>query len=374
MAQMTPEEMAAQKEQCIFCQIIAGKRPAFKVYEDELLVAMLDISPAANGHVLLMPKEHYPIMPVVPEPVLAHLFKTAKGVSQALLKAMLVSGTNIFVANNPAAGQKIPHFLVHIIPREQGDKVDVFNLRKIQVNPELMQELQKALSGNLHLIMRDKLAEQGLLEEAQISEEDLLKLIDTNPKLKEFLKANIDKLDMVLESNPQLNMMFKGKDLVKIKAHLQLMPEDKQYKAVGELLKGKKSHRKDVEKEYVEKVEKEAAGLPLPKEPEIIAEPEPKDYEETPEERQLREKLSVENVEPEKLEKATESKAVEPLKTNKKAKRKVKKELDEPVQEEESPPDVQESEQKPIEKESPDNEPEEAADLDAIADLLGGRK
>lgn len=263
-----------QKNQCIFCQLISGSKESYKVYEDDKVLAILDIAPANKGHVLLIPKMHYPIMPAVPEDILNHLFKIAQGISQALLKAMLVSGTNIFVANGAFAGQQIPHFVVHIIPREKDDGIDVFNTRSINIDTNILSDLQKALAGNLHLKLQDKLAEQGLLQEAEISQEELIKLIESNPKLKEFLKSNIDNLTKVLDSNPQLEMMFRGKDIEAIKKILLKSADDKQSEAVSDLLKGKKVERKDKKEELLKEIELEST-------------------EETPEEKALREKLSV---------------------------------------------------------------------------------
>ncbi len=124
LAKMSPEELKEwQKQRCVFCHIISGKQPAKKVYEDSKCYAVLDINPANPGHILLMTREHYSIMPQVPENELSHLFMVAKALSNALLKAMQVNGTNIIVQNGPAAGQKSQHFMVHIIPRKEGDNV-----------------------------------------------------------------------------------------------------------------------------------------------------------------------------------------------------------------------------------------------------------
>ncbi|MBT3835882.1 HIT domain-containing protein [Candidatus Woesearchaeota archaeon] len=121
---MSPEEIAdLQKQQCIFCQIVQGKVPSKKVYEDDTCIAILDIQPATKGHLLLIPKEHYAIMPQVPDEVLQHLFKTSKRLSQALLRGLKVGGTSIFMANGQAAGQRALHFMIHLIPRKDGDKI-----------------------------------------------------------------------------------------------------------------------------------------------------------------------------------------------------------------------------------------------------------
>ena len=76
LKQMSPEELKAfQKQQCIFCQIVAGKVSSKKVYEDNICIAILDINPANPGHLLVLPKEHYPIMPLIPEEELKHIGK-----------------------------------------------------------------------------------------------------------------------------------------------------------------------------------------------------------------------------------------------------------------------------------------------------------
>lgn len=119
---MSPEELQQlQKQQCIFCQIISGKIPSKKVYEDAFCLAVLDINPAAKGHILLLPKEHYAIMPQVPEKVLGHLSIVSKNLSQVLLKILHAEGTTLFIANGAAAGQRAQHFLLHLIPRKTGD-------------------------------------------------------------------------------------------------------------------------------------------------------------------------------------------------------------------------------------------------------------
>jgi len=119
---MSPEELQElQKQQCIFCQIITGKITSKKVYEDSSCLAILDINPAAKGHILLLPKEHFAIMPQVPEKVLGHLSIVAKNVSQVILKILRADGTTIFIANGAAAGQRAQHFMIHLIPRRSGD-------------------------------------------------------------------------------------------------------------------------------------------------------------------------------------------------------------------------------------------------------------
>lgn len=126
LSQMSPEELKEfQKKQCIFCQIISGKVASKKIYSDDKCTAILDINPANPGHILLIPNEHYSIMPLMPPDEIKHLFMVAKALAQASLKALEAQGTNIFVANGTAAGQKAQHFMIHVIPRKEDDN---FNL------------------------------------------------------------------------------------------------------------------------------------------------------------------------------------------------------------------------------------------------------
>jgi histidine triad (HIT) family protein len=126
LSNLTPEQIEDyQRKNCVFCQIAQGKIPSKKIFEDEKCLAVLDISPANLGHMLLMPKEHYSVMPQLPDELAGHLFLIAKKLSQAAMKAFKLKGTTIFVANGMAAGQKAPHVLIHIIPRAFDDGIDL---------------------------------------------------------------------------------------------------------------------------------------------------------------------------------------------------------------------------------------------------------
>ena len=136
--QMSPEELKEfQKKQCIFCQIVAGKIQSRKVFEDEKTVAILDINPANPGHVLLLTKEHYSIMPQLPDDEVSHIFMVAKALSNSMLRGIEVQGTNIIVANGIAAGQRAQHFMVHIIPRKDNDGIDFVLPQKTMQQDEI---------------------------------------------------------------------------------------------------------------------------------------------------------------------------------------------------------------------------------------------
>lgn len=160
---MGPEELKEfQKQQCIFCQIIAGNVPSKKIYEDEKCIAIMDINPAAIGHVLLLPKEHYAIMPQVLEETVGHMFMVAKHLSQAMLRKLKVEGTNIFAANGTTAGQKAQHFMIHVIPRKERDGV-------LEVSEHLVDEAVREKLGG---IIRNKINELlGVKKEKKTEEE-----------------------------------------------------------------------------------------------------------------------------------------------------------------------------------------------------------
>ncbi|MEK6947123.1 MAG: HIT domain-containing protein [Nanoarchaeota archaeon] len=122
---MSPEELKDfQKKQCIFCQIISGKIQAKKIYEDEKVIGILDINPGNPGHTLIMTKEHYSIMPQLPDEDVADVFLVVKALSNSMLRSIDAQGTNIIVANGIAAGQRAQHFMVHLIPRKENDGIN----------------------------------------------------------------------------------------------------------------------------------------------------------------------------------------------------------------------------------------------------------
>lgn len=150
---MSPEELKEfQKKQCIFCQIVAGKIQAKKVYEDEHTIAILDINPANPGHTLLLTKEHYSIMPQIPDEEIAHVFMVAKSLSNSMLRSIDSQGTNIIVANGIAAGQRAQHFMAHIIPRKENDGINFVLPQKTIEQGEIEQigsKITAALTGSL---------------------------------------------------------------------------------------------------------------------------------------------------------------------------------------------------------------------------------
>lgn len=109
------------KNDCIFCAIAAGEIPSFKVYEDDAVLAYLDINPFSKGHTLVIPKAHYAGLLDAPEETLATLVSRVKKVAAHVKGALGCDGFNILQNNGEAAGQTVRHLHFHIVPRWNGD-------------------------------------------------------------------------------------------------------------------------------------------------------------------------------------------------------------------------------------------------------------
>ena len=106
---------------CVFCKIISGELPAVKVYEDEYVVAFLDINPANPGHTLVVPKRHVErLEELEPDEAQALLYAAAR-LAPAIVRAVGAEGYNILMNIGAAAGQEIAHLHLHIIPRFSSD-------------------------------------------------------------------------------------------------------------------------------------------------------------------------------------------------------------------------------------------------------------
>lgn len=102
---------------CIFCKIIEGELPSYKVYEDEMTLAFLDINPVSDGHVLVVPKLHEQFVEKLPQEDHTALFASIRKLVGPVQDAMNAPASNVIINNGPNAGQIIPHVHAHIIPR-----------------------------------------------------------------------------------------------------------------------------------------------------------------------------------------------------------------------------------------------------------------
>jgi len=108
---------------CVFCKIVDGDLPAYKIYEDGVCFAFLDINPVNRGHVLLIPKDHYRDLLGVPESIMLHLSSKVKFLAPKILLAVNAIAFNLIINNGTVAGQAVPHLHYHIIPRFEDDNL-----------------------------------------------------------------------------------------------------------------------------------------------------------------------------------------------------------------------------------------------------------
>ena len=108
---------------CVFCKIVAGEVPSFKLFEDDATLAFMDINPANEGHALVIPKEHSVDLYSISDEALAGTMTTAKKVAAALSRALNPDGLNLVQCNGPAAAQSVMHFHVHVLPRVRDDRL-----------------------------------------------------------------------------------------------------------------------------------------------------------------------------------------------------------------------------------------------------------
>ncbi|HSB65900.1 MAG TPA: HIT family protein [Anaerolineales bacterium] len=107
---------------CIFCDILEGKKPAEFVYRDEVCVAFMDIRPINPGHVLVIPQKHAVLLTELDTESVKHMLWVAQRVDAALrLSGVQCEAVNLFLADGRAAGQEVMHVHLHVIPRYQGD-------------------------------------------------------------------------------------------------------------------------------------------------------------------------------------------------------------------------------------------------------------
>ena len=111
---------------CVFCDIIEGKIPSSKIYEDDTVVAFLDLSQVTKGHALVVPQTHYDHFLSCDSDTLAHLMQVAQKLANHIMQVTNAAGMNILSNVNEAAGQSVMHFHVHLIPRY--DETDAITL------------------------------------------------------------------------------------------------------------------------------------------------------------------------------------------------------------------------------------------------------
>ncbi len=133
-------------EDCIFCKIVEGKMPCYKIYEDDFVLAFLDISNDGNGHTLVIPKEHCVNILDCDSKLLSKVFEAVKKISLHYVQNCGATGVNVLNASGKDAEQSVFHLHIHIIPRFKNDNLKVFPSLKQNLNT--LQEIHEKLKMN----------------------------------------------------------------------------------------------------------------------------------------------------------------------------------------------------------------------------------
>jgi histidine triad (HIT) family protein len=115
--------MAKSNDECIFCKIVKGEVKAEIVKTGNSFIAIKDINPVAQGHLLVIPKQHYGTLLDIPNNLAEELLKFIKEVSSEMLEKKLGDGFNIIMNNLEPAGQFVMHAHIHVIPRKENDGI-----------------------------------------------------------------------------------------------------------------------------------------------------------------------------------------------------------------------------------------------------------
>lgn len=133
---------------CIFCKIVNQEIPSYKLYEDETLIAILDISQATIGHSLVICKDHYENIMELSEEVASRVLPIVTKLTKSLSKALNTNDFNIINNCGPLSGQTINHFHIHIIPRYPNDNID-FIYPKNELSKEEFINLTNKIKANI---------------------------------------------------------------------------------------------------------------------------------------------------------------------------------------------------------------------------------
>ena len=134
---------------CIFCKIIDGAIPSMKVYEDAAAYAFLDIGPLADGHLLLIPKDHHERLDTMSPELLGQVTRLLPALARALVDVTGAAGYNVLQNNGRLAGQVVMHVHFHLIPRQAQDGLG-YRWNAGQYPPGRAEQLRQALQAALN--------------------------------------------------------------------------------------------------------------------------------------------------------------------------------------------------------------------------------
>ena len=138
----------SNQSDCIFCKIVAGEIPCFKLHEDDATIAFMDINPVNPGHALIVHKAHHRDLFEIPADNIAAVTLTAQKIAKAVQATLEPAGMNLLQCNGPAAKQSVMHFHMHVIPRHLEDGLTM-NWELVQGDMDEIGALAKRIRDNM---------------------------------------------------------------------------------------------------------------------------------------------------------------------------------------------------------------------------------
>jgi histidine triad (HIT) family protein len=132
---------------CVFCNIVAGAKPGYKVLETDRVLSIMDIFPASEGHTLVMPKHHCTGVFDIAESDMQAVALAARRIAAAIRAELAPDGMTITQVNGAAAGQTVMHYHVHLLPRTEGERMRLHGQR--EADPARLAELARAIAARL---------------------------------------------------------------------------------------------------------------------------------------------------------------------------------------------------------------------------------
>jgi histidine triad (HIT) family protein len=132
---------------CIFCKIVSNEIPTVKVYEDDRVLAFMDINPLSEGHLLIIPKAHAATIHEIAEADFLAVMSATRKLAAAVKKALNPEGINLLQLNGKAANQVVPHLHVHIVPRWSGDGITISHWEMVAGDTEKIKAVAEKIRG-----------------------------------------------------------------------------------------------------------------------------------------------------------------------------------------------------------------------------------
>jgi len=134
---------------CIFCKIVSGEIPSVKVYDDDRVLAFMDINPISEGHLLIIPKAHAASIYEITEDDFLSVMSVTHKLAAAVKKALNPDGINLLQLNGRAANQVVPHLHMHIVPRWSGDGLTISQWDMVAGDMENIKAVAEKIQGEI---------------------------------------------------------------------------------------------------------------------------------------------------------------------------------------------------------------------------------